>query len=264
MASRRRYLITGAAGEAARGIRPILRAQGIELTLLDRVPVTAEAGETAVRADLTDADAVRDAVRGVDLVVHLGGLPRERPWPDIASANIDGTRVVLEAAAHEKVRHVLIASSTHVVGFWPIPQAPVEDLPARPDSYYGVSKVAMESLASVFADRHDMVVTLARIGTVEEAPSSHRSLATWLSHADFVRLIEAAASHDVPGAHLVWAISRNTRRWFSLEPGRKVGYEPQDDAEAYAALVGPADDNPDNGLIGAGFADASHPLGVAW
>ncbi len=260
----RRYLITGAAGKAARGIRPILRAQGIELTLLDRAPLTAQPGETVVRAELTDAEAVRAAVRGVDLVVHLGGLPREHPWPDIASANIDGTRVLLEASAAEGVRHVLIASSTHVVGFWPIPSAPVDDLPARPDSYYGVSKVVIESLGSVFADRHDMVVTLARIGTIEEAPSNHRSLATWLSYADFVRLIEAAASHDTAGAHMVWAISRNTRRWFSLEPGRKIGYEPQDDAEAYAALVGPASDNPDNGLIGAGFADAAHPLGVAW
>jgi nucleoside-diphosphate-sugar epimerase len=172
--------------------------------------------------------------------------------------------VVLEAAAAEGVRHVLLASSTHAVGFWPIPSAPVEDLPLRPDCYYGVSKVVIESLGSVFADRHDMVVTLARIGTVEEAPSSHRSLATWLSYPDFVRLIEAAASHDTPGAHMVWATSRNTRRWFSLEPGRAIGYEPQDDAETYAAGLGPSADNRDNGLIGAGFADAAHPLGVAW
>lgn len=262
--ARRRYLITGAAGKAALGIRPILRAQGVELVLLDRAPLEAQPGERAVLADLTDPQAVRDAVRGVDLVVHLGGLAREHPWPDIASANIDGTRVLLEAAAAEGVRHVLLASSTHAVGFWPIPSEPVEDLPLRPDCYYGVSKVVIESLASVFADRYGMVVTVARIGTIEETPSSHRSLATWLSYPDFVRLVEAAAAHDTPGAHLVWAISHNTRRWFSLEPGRAVGYEPRDDAETYAAGLDPSGDDDGNGLVGGPFADAAHPLGVAW
>ncbi len=58
--------------------------------------MTAYLGETAVEADLTDAETVRDAVRGVDLVEHLGGIPHGRPWSELASANVDGTRVVLE------------------------------------------------------------------------------------------------------------------------------------------------------------------------
>ncbi|MBE1877630.1 NAD-dependent epimerase/dehydratase family protein [Myceligenerans pegani] len=263
MARRRRYLITGAAGAAAAGIRPILRDRGADLVLLDVAPVRAGTGEVAIRADLTDAAAVQDALRGVDMVIHLGGFSRERPWSDIAHANIDGTRTLLEAMVRADVRHALIASSTHVVGFWPIPSRRVESLPSRPDSYYGVSKVAIEGLASAFADRHDLVLTLARIGTVEPAPSSPRSLATWLSFPDLVRLVEATAGHTVPGAHPVWAVSRNTRRWFSLEPGRAIGYEPEDDAEEYAARFAMPDDA-GNGLIGGAFADASHPLGVAW
>lgn len=262
MARPRRYLITGAAGRAARGIRPILRDQGVELRLLDVEPMDAEPGETAIRSDLADADAVREAVDGVDLVVHLGGIPRQAPWADLASANVDGTRVVLEAVADAGVRHVLLASSNHAVGSWPVPPSPVEHLPPRPDSYYGVSKAAVESLGSVFADRHDLVVTIARIGTIEETPSSVRSLSTWLSFPDLVRLVHAAASYDVPGAHIVWGISRNTRRWFSLEPGREIGYEPQDDAEAYADVL----DDPEESageLIGGGSADAGRALGAA-
>lgn len=261
MARPRRYLITGAAGKAARGIRPILREQGVELTLLDVAPMDAQPGEAAVRADLTDADAVREAVRGVDLVVHLGGIPRDAPWAELASANVDGTRVVLEAAVDAGVRHVLLASSNHAVGHWPVPQAPVEHLPPRPDSYYGVSKVAAESLGSMFADLHDLVVTMARIGTIEEAPSSQRSLSTWLSFPDLVRLVHAAASCDVPGAHIVWGISRNTRRWFSLEPGRAMGYEPQDDAEDHADRLDDPDDSVGD-LIGGGSSDRTQPLGA--
>jgi nucleoside-diphosphate-sugar epimerase len=216
-------------------------------------------GETAVQADLTDAAAVRDAVRGVDLVVHLGGIPHEGPWSELASANVDGTRVVLEAAVQEGVRHVLIASSTHAVGFWPVPSTPVEDLAPRPDSYYGVSKAAAEALGSVFADRHGLVVTLARIGTIEATPSKHRSLSTWLSYPDLVRLVHAAATYDTPGAHVVWAISRNTRRWFSLEPGRAMGYEPQDDAETYAARLGASDGDTHDGLVGGESPHAERP-----
>lgn len=227
------------------------------------VPSDPQPGETAVQADLTDADAVRRAVCGVDMVVHLGGFSRERPWSDVARANVEGTRTLLQAMVDERVRNGLIASSTHVVGFWPVPDEPVETLPPRPDSLYGVSKVAMEAMASAYADRHDLVLTVARIGTVEPLPTSPRSLATWLSLPDLVRLIEAAAVHAAPGAHPVWAVSHNTRRWFSLAPGRAVGYEPQDDAERYAdAFPDPGDVG--NGLIGGAFADGERPLGVAW
>ncbi|MFI2293585.1 NAD-dependent epimerase/dehydratase family protein [Isoptericola sp. NPDC019571] len=263
MTTRRRYLITGGAGAAARGIRPLLRDRGADIVLLDVLPVDPQPGETEVLADLTDADAVRRAVRGVDMVVHLGGFSRERSWSEIARVNVEGTRTVLEAMVEEKVRHGLIASSTHVVGFWPVPDEPIEALPPRPDSLYGVSKLAMEGLASAYADRHDLVLTLARIGTVESVPTSLRSLATWLSLPDLVRLIEAAAGHDVPGAHPVWAISRNTRAWFSHAPGRAIGFEPHDDAERHAGAI-PHPGDAGNGLIGGAFADGAHPLGVAW
>jgi hypothetical protein len=38
-----------------------------------------------------------------------------------------------------------------------------------------------------------------------------------------------------PGFRLVWGISRNTRRWWSLEEGEALGYFPKDDAEDFAA-----------------------------
>lgn len=54
---------------------------------------------------------------------------------------------------------------------------------------------------------------------------------------DAGRLMEACLSTPKPAFRVVWGISRNTRRWWSLAAGEEIGYHPQDDSEAYAADV---------------------------
>lgn len=259
-----RIVMTGAAGMAGRGVRPLLRAAGHELVLLDLVDPEPVAGERAVVASVRDLGAMREAVRGADLVVHLGGISRERPWDDVVAANADGTRTVLEAARIEGVRRVLLASSTHAVGFHPVPAEPVSFLPPRPDSLYGVTKAAMEALGSVYADRHAMSVVSARIGTLLDRPNGRRSLSTWLSFPDLARLIQAVAALEEPGHHVVWGVSRNARAWFLPGAGERIGYYPEDDAEAFAAGIDDGDDADANGLIGGEWAAPEHALGDAW
>lgn len=255
-----RMLITGAAGMGATAARPLLRARGHDLVLLDIAEIgeVDAARETAIRGSVTDPDILRSALSGVDVVVHLGGISTERPWSDILHANIDGTQKLLEAAQAAGVIRVLLASSTHAVGFWPA-STDAGLLTPRPDTYYGMSKVAVEALGSLFADRFGMTVVSARIGTFADAPEGERHRRTWLSYPDLVRLIEAVADTVATGHHVVYGISANTRRWFPLEPGFAIGYRPQDDAEMW----GPFDDgeSPDDGPIGGGMASATYPLG---
>jgi NADP-dependent aldehyde dehydrogenase len=61
-------------------------------------------------------------------------------------------------------------------------------------------------------------------------------LSTWLSPADFVRLIEASLASSRPGFQLVWGVSANTRRWWSTAGGEAIGFCPQDNAEGFAEL----------------------------
>src|SRR2546423_6175185 len=76
-----RILITGAAGEIGTTLREGLRGAYALLRLTDRQPLgTAARGEEIVTADLTNSDAVRTAMRDIECVVHLGGVPREAPW----------------------------------------------------------------------------------------------------------------------------------------------------------------------------------------
>ncbi|OIJ25660.1 NAD-dependent epimerase/dehydratase family protein [Nocardioides luteus] len=248
-------LITGASGGIGRMMRSRLAREGRVLRLLDVVrpedPAEGEAVEI-IEASVTDEAAMRAACEGVEAVIHLGGISREAPWDGILSANIDGTRVVLEAARDAGVARVVLASSNHAAGFYEIDDAPEGGLPAdslpRPDTYYGVSKVAMEALGSLFHDRYGLDVTALRIGSCFERPWDRRSLWTWLSPDDCARLLEACLATSEPAFRVVWGISRNTRRWWSLAEGEAIGYHPQDDSEIYAAeLLGDAIDEEPQG-----------------
>jgi len=109
-------------------------------------------------------------------------------------------------------------------------------LAARPDSLYGASKAAGEALCRFYADKFSIDVICLRIGSCFDVPSNLRMLATWLSPADFVRLTAAALMTPLSGFRLVWGVSANTRRWWSTEGGKAIGFHPEDDAERFAGL----------------------------
>jgi uronate dehydrogenase len=254
-------LITGGAGRIGQMLRTRLARPDRLLRLLDVTPpkpaATGEHVEVLPAASVTDADAVRRAVDGADAIVHLGGVPTEGPWPDILSVNIDGTRTVLEAARLAGVPKLVLASSNHAVGFHRT-EAPAgglpDDVPARPDTYYGLSKATLEVLGSLYHDRFGMAVTCLRIGLCAEAPPDTAALPIWLSPDDMARLTEAALT--ATGYRIVWGVSANTRRWWSTAGGDAIGYHPVDDSEVYAHRIPRV---PDDRLLGGMFPNA--PLG---
>jgi hypothetical protein len=234
-------LVTGAAGQIGTMLRSRLARPGRVLRLLDVVPVASSPGpsEEAVTASVTDMAAMTDACRGADAVIHLGGIPGEAPWDRILDVNINGTYVVFEAARRAGVPRVVFASSNHAVGFTAREDFPVPDyaFPA-PDTYYGVSKAAGEAIAALYNRRYGMDAIAVRILSCVERPANPRMLSTWLSPDDAGRLFEACLTAPSPGFRVIFGISANTRGgWVSLAEARALGYEPEDDAEAYAAEV---------------------------
>jgi nucleoside-diphosphate-sugar epimerase len=228
-------LITGAAGGVGAILRPRLARPGRTLRLLDLAEITPEPGEEAIQASVTDLDAMIEACQGVDAVIHLGGLSTEAPWAKILEVNINGTYTVFEAARRAGVPRVVFASSNHVVGFHTPDEFPVaENAIALPDTYYGVSKVAGEALGALYAERYGLDVISIRILSCFPEPKSLRMLSTWLSPDDATRLFEACLAVEKPGYRVVYGGSQNTRGgWVSLDGARALGYESQDDAEAY-------------------------------
>src|SRR6188472_4596085 len=106
-----RVLMTGARGRIGSVLRPALREGLAELRLSDLTdPDELVAPETSVPADLTDFEAVCAAVEGVDAVVHLGAVPDEAPFAEIAGPNLHGAFHVYEACRRAGVKRVVFAS----------------------------------------------------------------------------------------------------------------------------------------------------------
>ncbi|WP_329199788.1 NAD-dependent epimerase/dehydratase family protein [Streptomyces sp. NBC_01435] len=264
MPAPRTVLLTGAAGGLGTLMRGLLPAYGYELRLFDAVPVEGE--PDAITADLGDRAALREAVRGVDAIMHLAGISLEASFDKILRANIEGTYNLYEAAREEGVRRVVFASSNHVVGYTPrpLPGDPLIpiDAPRRPDTFYGLSKSFGEDLAQLYWDRHGMETVSVRIGSCFPEPTSVRMLSVWMSPEDGARLFHAALTAEDVGHTVVHGSSDNTRLWWDLTTARALGYEPRDDSEPYAARLvaeqGELDpDNPDHAHLGGHFC--THP-----
>ncbi|MDV9193170.1 NAD(P)-dependent oxidoreductase [Streptomyces sp. SR27] len=235
----RTVLLTGAAGGVGTLMRELLPPYGYELRLLDVAPVPG--APDAIVADLADRAALREAVRGVDAIVHLAGISLESTFDKIMAANIAGTYNLYEAAREEGVRRVVLASSNHAVGFTRRPRegeplVPV-DTPHRPDTFYGLSKCFGEDLAQLYWDLHGIETVSVRIGSCFPEPTSVRMLSLWLSPADCARLLHATLTAEDVAHTVVYGSSANTRAWWDLSTARALGFDPQDDSEPYAEKV---------------------------
>lgn len=241
-------------------MRGLLPAYGYELRLFDVAPI--EGAPDAITADLGDKEALREAVRGVDAIIHLAGISLESSFDKILRANIEGTYNLYEAALEEGVRRIVFASSNHAIGYHPrpLPGDPLIpiDTPRRPDTFYGLSKSFGEDLAQLYWDKHAMETVSVRIGSCFMEPTSVRMLSVWMSPGDGARLLHAALTAEEVGHTVVYGSSDNTRLWWDLTTARSLGYEPQDDSEQYAeklvAEQGELDpDNPDHAHLGGHF-----------
>jgi len=234
-----RVLITGAAGHIGRALRQGLHGQ-YDLRLADIAQqAPAREREEIVSADIRDLDALISVMQGVDVVVHLAGIPDEDSWQRIRDMNIEGCYNVFEAARQAGVKRVIFASSNHAVGFHRRDRLIDDTVAPRPDSRYGVSKVFGEALGRLYADKHGLSVACLRIGSFrpDDTPSAPRHLYTWISHRDMVQLVERAI--DYPHYHFIvaYGVSGNARNRWDNANVRWLGYVPQDDAEQYAAKI---------------------------
>jgi L-arabinose 1-dehydrogenase [NAD(P)+] len=246
-----RVAVTGAAGNIGRVTIEAL-ADDHEVT-----PIThRERDLDSIILDITDREAVADAFAGQDVVIHLAGNPSpDADWESVLSTNIDGTQSVFEGAVANDVERVAFASTNHVQhmincadpkgpgGTVANPRSVDHDDPFRPDSFYGVSKMAGEGLGSLYADKYGLEVVNMRIGWLldeeqvrefqSEAPETARhARAMWWSHRDCRHSMRRVVEADLPENPLtVNLLSRNSDRYFSITHAmRTLDYRPRDDA----------------------------------
>lgn len=234
----RKILLTGAAGGLGKALRDRLKANCDVLRLSDKSDLgRAQPGEEIVLADLANGAEVDAMVAGCDAIVHLGGISVEAPFEAIMQANILGVYHLYEAARKHGVKRIVFASSNHVTGFYKQSETINADHPARPDSYYGVSKAFGEDFSRFYFDRYGIETACVRIGSSFPEPRDRRMLATWLSYDDLHRLIVACLSTPVLGHSIIFGMSDNAVTWWDNSRARHVGYVPQDSSDVFREAV---------------------------
>jgi dihydroflavonol-4-reductase len=148
-------LVTGASGFVGSAVARAALARGWRVRVLVRATSPRgnldELDVDVVEGDMRDAPSMRRALEGVRYLLHVAA--DYRLWaPDpqeIMRANLEGTRVVMEAALHAKVEKIVYTSSVATLRVKSATQPVDEDSPANEQDTIGVykrSKVAAERL----------------------------------------------------------------------------------------------------------------------
>jgi len=170
----RRWLITGVAGFIGSNLLEALLELDQTVVGVDNFAAGKKANLDEVReivgaerwarfrfveGDVSSAELCRQAVQGVDAILHqaaLGSVPRSIEDPlAFNTANVTGTLALLEAARRAGLRRFVYASSSSVYGDSQTLPKREEDI-GRPLSPYAVTKLTDELYAQAFGELHGM------------------------------------------------------------------------------------------------------------
>ncbi len=216
-----RILITGASGRLGAALtRDLSRDHDVmQFALVPPADAEQRATGTFLAGSVCDSGMVREAMEGVDIVVHAAAVPAPlEPFVKLMETNVLGTFVLLEEAGKSPtVRQVIFISSLSWHGLHERhggPQLPQylpidEDHPSMASGYYDTSKVQGEYLCGVFARRFRKPVVALRPGwTISEdlearfhamPPVDRPHLNDYVGTRDVVSAVRCALSYEPPG-----------------------------------------------------------------
>jgi len=233
----KRILLTGAAGGLGKILRERIKPWA-EVVRLSDIAGMGEAlpGEELVQCDLSDKAAVLALMEGVDAVLHFGGISTEAPFEAIMQANILGVANLYEAAHKHGVKRLVFASSNHAIGYYRTTDMLDANMPTRPDSMYGVSKVFGEQMSRYYYDRFGLETVCIRIGSSFPQPANKRMMSTYLSYDDLTELLRCSLFAPRVGHTIVFGMSDNDSVWWDNRYAAHLGYRPKDSSSKFAHL----------------------------
>jgi uronate dehydrogenase len=233
-----RLLLTGSAGGLGKVLRPRLAKYAEQLRISDINELGAAAeNEEIDLCDLGDFDAVARLVKGVDMIVHLGGVSLDGPFEPILNANIRGVYNLYEASRIAGVRRIIFASSNHVIGFHKQTDRLDDTAALRPDGNYGVSKAFGELLSRFYFDRYGFESVCVRIGSSFPKALDRRMLSTWLSYDDLDNLIGCCIRAPSVGHTVIYGASDNRPAWWDNTHAEFLGWKPVDSSDQFREEV---------------------------
>jgi uronate dehydrogenase len=228
-------LVTGSAGAIGQPVCHELIARGHRVRAFDRSPTPGI--EDTLLGDIEDRAAVREAMRGIESVVHLAAVPDDTDFPILAGPNVLGLFHVLDAAREEEVQRVTLASSIQVLGKWwergRSRPASAED--ANPSNHYALTKVWAEQMGQMYARLYGMSVLAIRVAfmvrNLKEALRLREKelFDVYLSKGDVGRFFAQAVAAQSIDFAVLYAVGKGGERMFDVEPARRlIGYEARD------------------------------------
>lgn len=237
----RTVLITGASGNLAQKLRAAW-SDTYDLVLIDKV---ANHDDEVIVADLAEFDERwLTHFHGVDTVVHLAAVPDVHgTWEELERPNLDALANVFHACALAGVERVIFASSSHVMGgYLALGDMPITaDLPPKPVTAYGATKLVGERLGRSLARAFDITFISVRLGWIQPGENRPETLPDdaarnlWMSNRDLIHLLEAAIETELEDNQFVVVngMSNNRgSRWDMAAAGEVLGFVPEDDAYA--------------------------------
>jgi NAD dependent epimerase/dehydratase len=194
----KKVLVTGAAGFIGSNLTEALVRQGDKVCVfirynssgswgwLESAPAEVRKSLEVIKGDLKDADAVGKAVKGREIVYHLGALiaiPYSYVHPnDVVQTNVNGTAHVLQACLDAGAR--MVHTSTSEV-YGTARRVPIdEDHPLQGQSPYSASKIGADKLAESFHLSFKLPVTTVRpFNTYGPRQSARAVIPTIISQA---------------------------------------------------------------------------------
>jgi len=187
----RTVVVTGATGAVGPAVVRALQEAGFRVkTFSFDVPHPGDLPATVdvVRGDINDYSAVREVLRGADVVVHMAALLHiDNPSPVLQARynliNVDGTRSVTQASAEQGVKRLVFFSTINVYGPTSGCMA-TEETPLKPDSFYAQTKKAGEAIVlGAKAENGEAIGTVLRLGAVygSRVKGNYRRLAQTLA-----------------------------------------------------------------------------------
>lgn len=229
-----RIVLTGASGRLGSYLREPLSKITKKLVSTDKDDIGKTLhNEVFKKLNIKNFKDVNKILKKTDLIIHFGAYSNEGPFQEILDSNILGTYNIWKSAKRNKIKRIIFASSIHSVGMYRANETINHKVMHKPDTFYGLSKCFGENLAQMYWDKCGIECLTIRILSCAKV-TSKRSLSTWLSYDDLIRIVIQSTKIKKLGFEIIYGVSNNKRlNVDNTNATRKLKINIKDNAEKF-------------------------------
>ena len=250
-----KIVLTGASGRLGSYLREPLSKISKKLVSTDKDDIGKTLkNEVFKKIKLENFNQVDKILKKTDVIVHFGAYSNEGPFQEILEANILGAYNIWKSAKKHKIKKIIFASSIHSVGMYQVDQNINHKVMHKPDTFYGLSKSFGENLAQMYWDKCGIECLCIRILSCAKV-TSKRSLSTWLSYDDLIRIVIQSIKIKKLGFEIIYGVSKNKRSTIdNTNAVKKLKMKIKDNAEKFSNKLAKSldmkKDNPGDQYLG--------------